>query len=236
MLLCPSCPPLCSHPNVPWRSIAIALLFAIALIIQSCSFSEKTTRRLFKESAQESFDMVVVPGVPFENGQWSRTMKARVYWSKYLYERGIAKNIMYSGSSVYSPYYEAEIMSLYAQALGIPKKNIFTETKAEHSTENIYYSYRKAKLLGYDKIALASDPFQTKLLRRFTRKRVSREVKLIPMIIDTLKIMEPHMVDPTIDFEQAANKDFVSILKRESFWKRLKGTRGRSIDTTAYSK
>jgi hypothetical protein len=161
-------------------------------------------------------------------------MKARVYWSKYLYERGMAKNIMYSGSSVYSPYYEAEIMALYAQALGIPQKSIFTETRAEHSTENIYYSYRKAKLLGFKKIALASDPFQTKLLRRYTRKRVSREVKLIPIVIDTLRMMEPQMTDPVIDYRQAFNKNFVSILKRENFWKRLRGTRGRNVDTTAY--
>jgi uncharacterized SAM-binding protein YcdF (DUF218 family) len=211
-------------------------VFVIAIIIQSCSFTQKTTRRLFKEASAQSYDLVVVPGVPFENGQWSRTMKARVYWSKYLYDLGIAKNIMYSGSSVYSPYYEAEIMALYAEALGIPKENIFTETKAEHSTENIYYSYRKAKLLGYNKIALASDPFQTRLLRKYTRKRVSGEVGLIPMVIDTLKAMEPEMIDPVIDYQQAFNKDFISLKKREGPWKRWNGTRGNNIDTSAYAR
>jgi uncharacterized SAM-binding protein YcdF (DUF218 family) len=30
-------------------------------------------------------------------------------------------------------------------SIGIPRENIFTETKAEHSTENIYYSYKKAQ-------------------------------------------------------------------------------------------
>lgn len=218
------------------KYITRIMLCAIAIAIQSCSFSEKTTKRLFKKFGQETYDVIVVPGVPFENGQWSRTMKARVYWSKYLYERGVAKNIMYSGSSVYSPYYEAEIMALYARALGIPGENIFTETKAEHSTENIYYSYKKAKLLGFQRIALASDPFQTKLLRRYTRKKVSEDVKLLPMIIDTLRMMEPQMTDPVIDYQGAFNKDFVSIMKRESFWKRFRGTRGRNIDTTAYNK
>lgn len=186
------------------------------------------------ESSSESYDMIIVPGVPFENGQWSRTMKARVYWSKYLYEKGIARNVMYSGSSVYTPYYEAQIMALYAEAIGIPKEHIYTETKAEHSTENIYYSYRKAKLLGFNKIALASDPFQTKLLRRFTRKKVSPDVRLIPFIADTLRLIEPEMGDPLIDHQQAFNKDFVSITKRENFWKRWRGTRGGNLDTTAY--
>jgi uncharacterized SAM-binding protein YcdF (DUF218 family) len=206
----------------------------ISPFIQSCSFSEKTTRRLLKESSDKTYDVIIVPGVPFENSQWSRTMKARVYWSKYLYDNGIARNIMYSGSAVYTPYCEAEIMALYARELGIPESHIYTETKAEHSTENIYYSYRKAKSLGFEKIALASDPFQTKLLKRFTRIRVSREVSLIPFVIDTLKKLEPEMTDPSINYQRAFKNDFVSIMERENFWKRLKGTRGRNLDTSAY--
>lgn len=205
-----------------------------SLLLQSCSFSAKTTRRLFEESNNQKFDVIVVPGVPFENGKWSRTMKARVYWSKYLYDRGIARNVMFSGSAVYSPYFEAEIMSLYAQAIGIPRAHIYTETKAEHSTENIYYSYHKARQLGFHTIALASDPFQTKLLRRFTRKIVNKDIRLLPFVIDTLKQMEPVMVDPEIDFRQAYDKDFVSITKRENFWKRFRGTRGKNVDTTLY--
>ena len=204
------------------------------LFLQSCSVSGRTTKRLFEKARHETFDVIIVPGVPFENGKWSRTMKARVYWSKYLHERGMAKNIMYSGSAVYTPYCEAEIMALYAHEIGIPKEHIFTETKAEHSTENIYYSYRKAKLLGFERIALASDPFQTKLLKRFTRKRVSKDVRLIPIIYDTLRNIEPEMIDPVIDHQQAFKTDFISITKRENFWKRLNGTRGGNRDTTLY--
>jgi len=217
----------------PLKTFIIPLL-GYSLFLQSCSFNGRTTKRLFENSRHEKFDVIIVPGVPFENGKWSRTMKARVYWSKYLYERGIAKNIMYSGSAVYTPYYEAQIMALYAQEIGIPKEHIFTETKAEHSTENIYYSYRKAKSLGFEKIALASDPFQTKLLKKFTRKRVSKDVQLIPIIIDTLRIIEPEMTDPMIDYQQAFKNDFISITKRENFWKRLNGTRGGNLDTSLY--
>jgi uncharacterized SAM-binding protein YcdF (DUF218 family) len=159
-----------------------------------------------------------------------RIVKGRVYWSKFLFDKGIAKNLMYSGSSVYSPYTEAVIMSLYAEAIGIPKENIFTETKAEHSTENVYYSYKKAQQLGFKKIAIASDPFQTKLLRRFTRNKVSADIKFIPFVVDTLKEMQPQMKDPAIDHQQAFVKDFKSIVKRESFWKRLRGTLGKNID------
>jgi hypothetical protein len=180
------------------------------------------------------YDMIVVPGVPFENGQWSSIMKGRIYWSKYLYDLGIAGNVMYSGSAVYTPYNEAGIMALYAEKIGIPRENIFTETLAEHSTENIFYSYRKAKKLGYQNVALASDPFQTKLLKTFTRKKVSDDIGLIPIVYDTLQAMEPEMTDPEIDPLSAFEKDFIPLPQRENFFKRFRGTRGLDIDTSAY--
>jgi uncharacterized SAM-binding protein YcdF (DUF218 family) len=209
--------------------------FWLLITMHSCSFSSKATKRLLKEAVKAPpYDIVVVPGVPFENDLWSRTMKGRVYWAKYLYDKGITKNIMFSGAAVYSPYYEGKIMALYAAATGIPKENIFTETKAEHSTENIYYSYKKAKKLGFARIGLASDPFQTKMLRKFTRKKVSADIGLVPMVTDTLKIIEPSMTDPVIDYQQAFEKDFVPITKRQGFWKRFRGTMGKNVDPKAY--
>src|SRR5436190_1995773 len=117
---------------------------------------------------------------------------------------------------------------------GIPCENIFTETKAEHSTENIYYSYHKAKKLNFNHIALATDPFQTKMLRKFVRKKVSKDVDCIPMVFDTLKAMEPTMIDPIINFDSLKVKDFQSLPEKQGFWKRLRGTRGLNIDKKAY--
>ncbi|HZG23950.1 MAG TPA: YdcF family protein [Chitinophagaceae bacterium] len=219
--------------RVQLKIIWPGLFFSI--LINSCSFSAKSTKKLFDRQKDKTYDVIIVPGVPFKEGIWSRTMKARVYWSKYLFEKGIAKNVMYSGSAVYTPYYEAKIMALYAQALGIPAKNIFTEIRAEHSTENVYYSYKKAKQLGFKKIALASDPFQTRMLRRYIRKKVSADVDLLPFVIDTLKMMEPQMTDPKIDFEQATKKEFIALPQREGFWKRFRGTRGLNVDTSYYN-
>ena len=204
------------------------------IFLLSCSYSRKNTGRLLtKAYAAAPYDIIIVPGVPLEDGKWSRTMKGRVYWSKYLFDRGIAKNIMYSGSSVYSPYYEAEVMKLYAVALGIPEDHVFCEKKAEHSTENVYYSFLYARKLGFKKIALASDPFQTRTLRGYARK-VNPDIGLIPFVTDTLKVIEPFMLDPEIDYAKAYNTDFISIKKRDSFWKRLRGTLRGNIDTTAY--
>jgi len=178
--------------------------------------------------------MLIVPGVPLENGKWSRMMKARICWSKYLYDNGIVKNIIYSGSSVYTPYYEGKVMALYAEALGIPSNHIFYETKAEHSTENIYYSYKKAKQLGFITIALASDRFQTKAYEKFTQEKVSSEIVILPMVVDTVKMMALHIEEPIIDCRKAFNKDFVSLKKRETYRERLRGTKGEHIDGSLY--
>jgi uncharacterized SAM-binding protein YcdF (DUF218 family) len=203
--------------------------------ISGCSFSKKTCQRYLDKASGKTYDVIVVPGVPLgsDSLQWSRIMKARVYWSKYLFEKGIAKNIMYSGGAVHTPYYEAMVMAMYAEAIGIPKENIFVETKAEHSTENIYYSYKKSKKIGFNTIALASDPFQSKQLRKFTY-RLDPKIDLIPIVFDTLKVMEPTMINPTIEYKNAFKENFISLEKREGFWKRTRGTFGKNIDKSAY--
>jgi uncharacterized SAM-binding protein YcdF (DUF218 family) len=209
-------------------------LSTLIILLHSCSFSAKTTGAYYKKATSKTYEMVAVPGVPFTEAGWDSTMKARVYWSKHLFDKGIAKNIMFSGSSVYSPYYEAEIMAMYAVAIGIPKENVFTETKAEHSTENLYYVHLKSKKMGFTNLALATDPFQARQLRRFAKLRISKDVGLIPIVFDTLRAMQPDMVNPQIDYDKAYNKNFISIKERESFWKRLRGTMGKNIDYQAY--
>lgn len=218
---------------VSQKKIPLALI-TFCLLFQSCSYSKKAAGKLLEEAKTTSYDVIVVPGVPFNTPNWDRVMKGRVYWSKYLFDLGIAKNIMYSGSSVYTAYNEAQIMALYAAALGIPQKNIFTETHAEHSTENIYYSYKKSKKTGFNTIALASDQFQTKSLRKFAHKKIDVKIGLIPWYMPIIKQLDSAMVTPEIDYKKAYNDSFISIKKREGFWKRLRGTRGKNLNTTLY--
>jgi uncharacterized SAM-binding protein YcdF (DUF218 family) len=213
----------------------LVVLFLTFPFLYACAYSNKAASKKYRQVQGKSFDMLVVPGVPLENGQWSRTMKGRIYWAKWLYDQGIAKNVMFSGAAVYTPYVEGEVMALYAEAIGIPKANIFTETKAEHSTENLYYSYKKAKKLGFNSIALASDPFQSKMLASYARKKVDKAIAVIPMMTDTLKALEPSMIDPTINYQLAAAAGpFVPITEREGFWKRLRGTFGSNVKHDVY--
>lgn len=176
------------------------------------------------------FDAVIVPGVPFNNGNWDTIMKGRVLWSVYLYKQGITKNVIYSGSSVYSPFIEGKIMALYAEQLGVNAKNIFVEPRAEHSTENVYYGYRVAEKQGFKTVALATDRFQSRTLLSYLRKlkrKIDADIKCLPMQEQIVIEMPRH--NPAIDSMQAHVNGFASLYERESFWKRLSGTMGKHI-------
>jgi uncharacterized SAM-binding protein YcdF (DUF218 family) len=215
--------------------LRISMVPVFAYLVVSCSYTARKTRVLLSEAREKGpFDAIIVPGVPLEDGKWSRTMKARVYWAKYLYEQGIARNIIFSGGAVATPYHEARVMAMYAIATGVPAHVIYTELKAEHSTENVYYSYKLARKLGFTKIAVASDPFQTRMVKGFVRKKVDPDIVMIPMELGILKRMEPVMIDPVIDFSDLQVADFQPLNEREGFWKRLRGTRGLNIDENAY--
>ena len=211
------------------------IFLAIAAALTGCMFTKRTCSKYYAKASIKTYDMIIIPGIPLagDSLQWSRVMRGRIYWSKYLFDKGIAKNIMYSGGAVHTPYYEAQIMAMYAAAIGIPKENIFTEIKAEHSTENIYYSYKKSQKLGFKTFAVATDPFQAKQMRKFTY-RLDPTIDLIPFVVDTLKTLDPTMINPTIQYKEAFKENFISLEQREGFWKRTRGTFGKNIDKHAY--
>lgn len=207
----------------------MVLLYSAMLGLYGCLSSQKVPKRDLAEAAQlKPFDAIIVPGIPFKNDNWDTVMKGRVIWAYFLYKEGYTKNVIFSGASVYSPYFESKIMGLYAEKMGIPKEHIFYETKARHSTENVYYSYLLARKLGFKSLALATDPFQSAMLRRFTRRRFASHIFHLPFVIDELKMYNSQ--NPIIDPSSAKAIDFVSITESESFWHRLRGTMGKGID------
>ncbi len=153
-------------------------------------------------------------------------------WSWILYKNGITKNIIYSGSAVYSPYKEAIIMGLYGQKLGIPAEHMYYDTLALHSTENVYYSYLLAKQLGFKTIALATDPFQSFMLRGYTRRRFGTPIYHIPFVNDSIAAYR--YVNPRINPRPAKVDSFVSITDKQSFFRRFRGTMGKDIDWSKY--
>lgn len=196
--------------------------------MQGCAkiYYRSADKAFQKGLKDQPYDAIIVPGFPFQGKEWDMVHKMRIHWAYYLYTNGYTKNVIFSGSAVATPYVESKVMSYYAVALGLPAKNIFIEEKAEHSTENVYYSYRLAKKLGFNKIALATDPFQSSYMGKFIRK-FELPVALLPIVIDTLKVL--NLYEPLIDSKPAIRKGFVKLSARENLFQRLKGTMGKYI-------
>ena len=112
---------------------------------------------------------------------------------------------------------------------GVPSEVIFTEIRAEHSTENVYYSLLMCYQQGFENMALATDPYQLYFMRKvFTKKGV--KLHYLPMDYEILGAMEKS--EPEIDVSSAKVADFIPITDREGVWKRWKGTRGEAVDFT----
>jgi uncharacterized SAM-binding protein YcdF (DUF218 family) len=203
--------------------LGMLLSFSSCLLFQPSA--NKLTRRALIEHKQ--YDAIIIPGVPFTDSVWDLTMQMRVLWGIHLYKNGTTKKIIMSGNAVYSPYVEAKIMKLYAIAHGVPEDDIIVEDRAQHSTENAWYGYKLAKKLGLQHIALATDPFQTRMLYRFGKKRL-KDLKYLPVLFDTLKTL-PHS-NPEINYLAIKIAEFIPITETQSFWYRLRGTAGKHIN------
>jgi len=203
--------------------------FSLLYLFSSCGIIAPNTKKAFSNNKKLApYDAIIVPGVPFHGDTLDRVMQLRVLWANYLYQQGYTKNIIYSGGAVYTPYSEARVMAQTGKAMGIPKEHIFVEERAEHSTENVYYGYRIAKENGFKKVALASDPYQTKSLYLFLKK-FDLPIKILPVVFDTLRTISPIFPEINYDASLVDTTDFVALPNREKSGERFKGTLGQKI-------
>src|SRR6266850_3366391 len=210
------------------RILFFLFVFAsISSLLVYCSVKRYTNQAYEQAKKDRPFDVVIVPGVPYETESTNNVMTMRIFWAKHLYDSGFTRNIIFSGSAVSSPYIEGIAMKIIADTLGIPGNHTFSETKAEHSTENAYYGWKLARSLGFKKIALATDPFQSRTLESFIKKYCP-EMKSVPVVLSVLNPGDKTL--PKIDARGAYVKDFVPLSKREGFWERLRGTRGKRVE------
>ena len=208
--------------------------FLVLLVLSSCSsyFKQYYTDPAVcynKALKHQPYDAIIVTGFPHHKDSMSYLVENRVRWATYLYKKGIAKNIIFSGGAVYTPYVEAEVMALYAEQMGIPKEHIFIENKAEHSIENLYYSCLMAKKEGFNSVALCTDPIQSSFIKSLNDHRFQIRVDYIPIMYDTLQTFDKVKPNFAQDSALTKNKPFVSIVERESTFKRFRGTRGKKV-------
>ena len=116
-------------------------------------------------------------------------------------------------------------MAEYAKQMGIPAANIFIEDSAEHSTENLFYSYNLAKKHGFEKVAVATDPFQSGMISYLTSKD-KLPVDYIPAKVETIATKYWKTFNFNINENIAFKEDFIPLSDRTSKEERMRGTQG----------
>ncbi len=215
------------------KLIFVLSFFLLITATNSCLIYDIEADTIYNHSIKKApFDAIIVPGIPYNGKQWDNVMKMRVLWAAYLYKKAYTKKVIFSGSAVYSHFVESKIMKQYGIALGIKAKDILLETKAKHSSENIYYSYVMAREKGWIKVAVATDLVQIKMIKKFVvTKRMP--VSFLPAKINIIKNMTIPDSIP-IDTMAAFVPNFKSIMETETWLQRWHGTQGKNIDFRKY--
>lgn len=189
------------------------LVFLVALLTSSCGLRSITSATYNRYIQQGPYDVIIVPGIPYDTGRPSDLFRARMYWAKQLFDKGIARNIIFSGAAVRTPYIESKVMKLYADAMGIPPEHTFVEVRATHSNENVFYGYRMARQMGFKKIALATDPYQSFMYGVFS-KVYATDLGRLPASMDSIKAYALRCSNIKIDSSKAFIKDFKPVEKK----------------------
>ena len=213
-------------------NLQLLLLGIMGLLLHSCALHGVLDNQYKKVAHGNTYDAIIVPGTPIGEKGLESIFIARMRWAKYLYDNQIAKNIIFSGGAVHTPYVEALAMKIYADSMGIPSNHTFAETKAQHSTENVYFGMKMAQKLGFKKIALSTDIFQTIFLHSFIQRKCKGVVS-IPIVFKQV-FKGKNQIDPLPEADLTAAKIdehiFIPLKDRENFAQRMNGTLGLKID------
>ena len=131
--------------------ITLFLGVLITLVVPYLSNSCKDNSNLKK------FDVIIVLGSPAtDDCKAGSIMKDRVAKGIELLKLGIAKKILFTGSSVINNCTEAEAMAAYAISKGISKNHILKETRARNTFQNAYYAIAQMKKLNFESAAIVT--------------------------------------------------------------------------------
>lgn len=200
----------------PIKRFAFYMITVSAVVVlSSCGMLNRHTANVFNTSVKNApFDVVIVPGMPYDTAKMNPLFKARMLWAKELYDKGLARNIIFSGSAVHSPYVEGTIMKMLADRMGIPAGHTFIEDKALHTNENISYGIKMAQDLGFTNIAVATDPIQALLVKKHTKNDQS-SVHILPFNMRAMAVYY-NITLPQIPAEYAFVENFVPLKERSS--------------------
>jgi hypothetical protein len=157
------------------------------------------------------YDVIIIPGSPYDSLEPNYMLKVRMHWAKYLFDKGITRNIIFSGAAVHTPFVEGICMKAIADSMGIPLQFTFAETKALHGIENISLGLEMAKNLGFKKTAVATDPFQSYFLSNKVEV-TNPSLAFLPLSVDSMEAYDRAL--PRINAKSAFVENFVRLKER----------------------
>ncbi len=199
--------------------IVVSVLVVVAVVFLSWKMKRDAIETYNRYVANAPYDVIIVPGLPYDTGRQNILLKVRMLWAKSLFDKGITKNIIFSGGAVHTAYIEGKVMKTIADSLGIPAEHTFAEDKAEHGNENIYYSKKLAQQSGFKKIALATDQYQNSFLSSFMEELMTGVAQL-PVNVDSFTAYDKELL-PAVDVRGAFINNFIPLNERQSRWERL---------------
>lgn len=207
-----------------WLLGFVALSVVITTIVFFISWNMKrhAVESYNKYVAAAPYDVIIVPGLPYDTARQNTLLKVRMFWAKNLMDKGIARNIIFSGAAVHTPWVEGVVMKMLADSMGISASHTFYEDKAEHGNENIYYSCKLAKKLGFTKIALATDQYQDFFLSRYIEAKLPGFAQL-PVVADSFPVYDK-LALPLIDPKPAYIANFKPLKDRAGRWERMRSS------------
>lgn len=189
------------------------LVTASCMVFGSCGVLEHITAATYNHNvAKGPFDAIIIPGNAFDSVNTNRIFRARMFWAKTLYEQGLARNIIFSGAAVHTPYTEAIAMKIIADSFGIPANRTFVETRAEHTTQNVDYGLLLADSLGFKNIAIATDPIQALYLQHYLRQK-GLKISVLPFALQDIVTYNKPL--PPVNCSYAYVQNFVPLKERQ---------------------
>jgi hypothetical protein len=107
-------------------------------------------------------DVIIVLGCPNNaDGTPSTCQTKRADLAVAFMNAGYGTQFITSGAAVQNAFVEADTLKQLLVARGVPAASILTDTRAQHTDENIYYSTRIMEAYGWtDAIVISEDPGQ----------------------------------------------------------------------------
>jgi uncharacterized SAM-binding protein YcdF (DUF218 family) len=145
-----------AHRKASW--LVVALLASYLLLFHSPVPWWVAEPLQVVELARKADAIVVFAGGVGESGKARGGYQERVKQAVDLYQQGLASHVIFSSGYAFV-FREAKVMKELAVALGVPASEIFVETKAVDTHQNVIYVAEILQQHQWQSILLVSSPY-----------------------------------------------------------------------------